>query len=105
MTGIGTDQLWAALRQRGAATLTGREGRVCNRRLLKVVDSVVFVDPGDFRCFIPADLTTPFTSHELAVALQHRQYRPQDDLLPAQDGHVDRRWQAATGPVIRFSGC
>jgi hypothetical protein len=25
-TGIGTDQLWAALRQWGAATLTGREG-------------------------------------------------------------------------------
>jgi phage gpG-like protein len=24
--GIGTDQLWAALRQWGAATLTGREG-------------------------------------------------------------------------------
>jgi hypothetical protein len=27
-TGIGTDQLWAALRQWGAATLTGREGAV-----------------------------------------------------------------------------
>ena len=27
VTGIGTDQLWAALRQWGAATLTGREGR------------------------------------------------------------------------------
>ena len=26
MTGIATDQLWAALRQWGAATLTGREG-------------------------------------------------------------------------------
>ena len=26
VTGIGTDQLWAALRQWGAATLTGREG-------------------------------------------------------------------------------
>ncbi len=26
MAGIGTDQLWAALRQWGAATLTGREG-------------------------------------------------------------------------------
>jgi hypothetical protein len=25
-TGIATDQLWAALRQWGAATLTGREG-------------------------------------------------------------------------------
>jgi len=25
-TGIGTDQSWAALRQWGAATLTGREG-------------------------------------------------------------------------------
>jgi hypothetical protein len=26
VTGIATDQLWAALRQWGAATLTGREG-------------------------------------------------------------------------------
>jgi hypothetical protein len=26
VTGIGTDQLWAALRQWGAATLPGREG-------------------------------------------------------------------------------
>ena len=52
----------------------GSEWRVCNRRLLKVVDSVVFVAPDDFQCFIPADLTTPFTSHELAVALQ----RPDD---------------------------
>ena len=27
MTGIGTDQLWVALRQWGAATLTSRDGR------------------------------------------------------------------------------
>ena len=52
----------------------GSEWRVCNRRLLKVVESVVFADPGDFRRFIPADLAPPFTSHELAVALQ----RPDD---------------------------
>jgi hypothetical protein len=32
--GLGTDQLWAALRQWGAATLTGREG--CNIRLGRV---------------------------------------------------------------------
>ena len=42
-----------------------------NAATLRCNNSVVFVDPGDFRCFIPADLTTPFTSHELAVALQH----------------------------------
>jgi hypothetical protein len=50
------------------------EWHVCNRRLLKVVDSVVFVDPSDFRRFIPVDLSTPFTSHELAVALQRPDY-------------------------------
>jgi hypothetical protein len=48
----------------------GSEWRVCNRRLLKVVDSAAFVTPADFRRFIPADLATPFTSKELAVALQ-----------------------------------
>ena len=35
---------------------------------------MAFVDPGDFQCFIPAGLTPPFTSHELAVVLQ----RPDD---------------------------
>jgi len=52
----------------------GGEWRVCNRRLLKVVDNASFATPVDFRRFIPADLAMPFTSHELAVALQ----RPDD---------------------------
>ena len=52
----------------------GSEWRVCNRRLLKVVDSAAFVTPADFRRFIPAGLAAPFTSGELAVALQ----RPDD---------------------------
>jgi hypothetical protein len=52
----------------------GNEWRVCNRRLLQVVDSVVLANPADLRCFIPADLTTPFTSHDLAVALQRPDY-------------------------------
>jgi hypothetical protein len=43
---------------------------VCNRRLLKVMDSASFVTPADFRRFIPADLAAPFTSGELAAALQ-----------------------------------
>jgi hypothetical protein len=52
----------------------GSEWRVCNRRLLKVVDSAAFVTPSDFRRFIPANLATPFTSGELAVALQRPDY-------------------------------
>src|SRR5512136_1195994 len=52
----------------------GSEWRVCNRRLLKVVDSTAFVAPADFRRFIPADLATPFTSGELAVATQRPDY-------------------------------
>ena len=52
----------------------GSEWRVCNRRLLKVVESTAFSTPADFRQFIPADLATPFTSHELAVALQQPDY-------------------------------
>jgi hypothetical protein len=52
----------------------GSEWRVFNRRLLQVVDSVTFSTPADFRRFIPPDLATPFTSHELAVALQRPDY-------------------------------
>jgi hypothetical protein len=52
----------------------GSDWRVCNRRLLKVIESASFVTPADFQRFIPADLATPFTSHELAVALQRPDY-------------------------------
>ncbi len=48
----------------------GSDWRVCDRRLLKVVDSALFSAPADFRRFIPADLAAPFTSHELAFALR-----------------------------------
>ncbi len=58
----------------GRCRRRGADWRVCNRRLLQVVESVVFVTPADFRCFIPADLAAPFTSHELAAALQRPDY-------------------------------
>ncbi len=58
----------------GRSRRRGSDWRVCNRRLLKVVESAVFADPDDFRRFIPSDLTMPFTSHELAVALQRPDY-------------------------------
>ncbi len=54
----------------GRSRCRGIDWRVCNRRLLKVVDSTLFTTPADFRRFIPANLAMPFTSHELAVALQ-----------------------------------
>jgi hypothetical protein len=50
------------------------EWRVCNRRLLGVIESVTFTTPADFRRFIPPMLSTPFTSHELAAALQRPDY-------------------------------
>lgn len=43
--------------------------RVANRRLLAVIDRVTFATPDDFRRFIPRDLPQPFTSRELAAAL------------------------------------
>ena len=46
-----------------------RDWRVCNRRLLAVIDRVTFAAPADFRRFIPRDLPQPFTSGELAAAL------------------------------------
>jgi hypothetical protein len=58
----------------GRRRYRGRAWRVCNRRLLKVIESVEFATPADFRCFIPADLPAPFTSRELATALQRPDY-------------------------------
>ncbi len=51
-----------------------RVWRVCNRRLLEVVDRVTFATPADFRRFIPPELSSPFTSHALAEALQRPDY-------------------------------
>jgi hypothetical protein len=61
-------------RRSGRRRRRGSEWRVCNRRLLQVVGSISFVTPADFRSFIPADLTAPFTSHEVAIALQRPDY-------------------------------
>jgi hypothetical protein len=46
-----------------------RPWRTFNRRLLKLVDRVALRTPDDFRRFIPPDLTAPFTSRELAAAI------------------------------------
>ncbi len=46
-----------------------KQWRTINRRLLKVVDCIEFSDPTDFQRFIPATLAMPFTSGELAAAL------------------------------------
>ena len=46
-----------------------RPWRTFNRRLLKVVDRVALSTPDDFRRFIPSDLASPFTSRELAAAI------------------------------------
>jgi hypothetical protein len=51
-----------------------RDWRVCNRRLLGVMEALTFTKPHDFRRFIPADLAVPFTSHGLATALQRPDY-------------------------------
>ena len=41
---------------------------ICDRRLLNIVEQVVFASPSDFRIFLPDTLPQPFTSHDLAVA-------------------------------------
>jgi hypothetical protein len=48
--------------------------RVCQRRLLSVIESIEFAAPSDFLRFIPIDLPAPFTSRELAEALQRPDY-------------------------------
>ena len=41
---------------------------ICDRRLLNVVEQVVFASPSDFRAFLPNSLPQPFTSRDLAWA-------------------------------------
>jgi hypothetical protein len=51
-----------------------RPWSVCDRRLIEVIDTVLLATPTDFARFIPAALPAPFTSHELAQALQRPDY-------------------------------
>lgn len=41
---------------------------ICDRRLLGVVEQVVFASPSDFRTFLPDSLPQPFTSRDLGLA-------------------------------------
>jgi hypothetical protein len=58
----------------GRRRYRAREWRVCQRRLLNVIEAIEFAVPTDFRRFIPIDLPTPFTSRELAEAIQRPAY-------------------------------
>jgi hypothetical protein len=58
----------------GRKRYRAREWRVCNRRLLDVIEAIEFAAPSDFQRFIPVDLSAPFTSRELATALQRPAY-------------------------------
>ena len=57
-------------RRRGGA----RPWSVCDRRLIEVINTVVLATPADFGRFIPATLPVPFTSQEMAQALQRPDY-------------------------------
>ncbi|HLB45777.1 MAG TPA: hypothetical protein VJL59_02010, partial [Anaerolineales bacterium] len=50
---------------------------ICDRRLLGVVEQVVFASPSDFRIFLPDSLPQPFTSHDLAAATEQPLYLAQ----------------------------
>jgi hypothetical protein len=67
------EEEWRCLRV-GRKRYRAREWRVCNRRLLNVIESIEFAAPSDFQRFIPDDLSAPFTSRELAEALQRPDY-------------------------------
>ncbi len=58
----------------GRKRYRARAWRVCQRRLLSVIESIEFAAPSDFRRFIPIDLPAPFTSRELAEAWQRPAY-------------------------------
>ncbi len=61
------------LRSGGQSDRTGK-WRVCDRRLLNVIDTVTFATPRDFQRFIPPDLSSPFTSRQLAEAKSQPEY-------------------------------
>jgi hypothetical protein len=67
------EEEWRCARS-GRRRYRAREWRVCNRRLLNVLEAIEFAAPSDFRRFIPSDLSTPFTSRELAAALRRPAY-------------------------------
>lgn len=50
---------------------------VTDRRLIGVVDQLLFQFPSDFRVFLPPTLTEPFTNSDLADALGERLYLAQ----------------------------
>jgi len=54
-----------------------REWRTCERRLLDVVDRRVLRTPADYAGFLPPQLPRPFTSRELADALDQPLYLAQ----------------------------
>lgn len=63
------------LRCRSALGRRSREvWSTIDRRLLNVVDRVIFRSPLDFRDLLPPRLRSPFTSRDLAIAL-HQSYR------------------------------
>jgi hypothetical protein len=58
------------LRRRDGRGSWRRSGAsIVDRRLLAVVDSVVFTTPDDFRRFIPLNLPQPFTNRQLSACL------------------------------------
>ena len=67
------EEEWRCLRA-GRRRYRAREWRVCQRRLLGVIEAIEFATPSDFRRFIPIDLLAPFTSRELAEAVQRPDY-------------------------------
>jgi hypothetical protein len=66
-----------APRRRAWARRRPREWRVCDRRLLEVVDTVVLETPADCLAFLPEGLGQPFTNRHLASALGQTQHLSQ----------------------------
>jgi hypothetical protein len=67
------EEEWRCLRS-GRKRYRARGWRVCQRRLLSVIEAIEFAGPSDFRRFIPIDLPVPFTSRELAAVMQRPDY-------------------------------
>jgi hypothetical protein len=84
----------------------GKDWRMIDHRLLKVVETITFATPSDLRSFIPETLPMPFTSRDLAEALDRPVYlgqkmtyclRQAGVLTPA--GKRERAW------LYEFTDC
>jgi hypothetical protein len=70
---IASEDVW---QDDGKGSWTRKFWSIADRRLLNVIERVVFTCPADFTALLPAGLVDPFTNNDLAAALKCRKDLP-----------------------------